>query len=91
MEASKVETTKFKIYVDVIAEFTKNGKLRPMYLIWEDGRKYEIDRVKACQRAASRKAGGVGLRYTIMVEGQERYLFYEENYHWFVEAKGVSG
>ena len=89
MVTSKVESTKFKLYVDVIAEFTKDGKLRPLWLIWEDGRKYEIDRIKSCQRAASRKAGGVGLRYTIMVQGQERYLYYEENYHWFVEAKGA--
>ena len=87
MKPSKIESTQYKIYVDVVAEFTANGKLIPRSLTWEDGRKYEIDRVICCQRAASRKAGGTGLRYTIRVQGQERFLFYEENYHWFVESK----
>ena len=52
-----------------------------------NGRKYEIQRIKQCVRAASRKAGGVGLRFTCIIAGGEHYLFYEENYRWFVERK----
>ena len=70
MVTSKVESTKFKIYVDVIAEFTKDGKLRPLWLIWEDGRKYEIDRIKSCQRAASRKAGALGFDIPLWCRGR---------------------
>ena len=84
-----MESTKYKIYVDVAAEFTRDGKLRPLWLTWTDGKKYLIDKVTRCERAASRKAGGCGIRYTIMVQGHERYLFYEENYQWFVEAKNA--
>jgi len=76
-----------KAYVDVIAEFTPDGGLKPLSIIWEDGRRYEIDKVTDKRRAASLKAGGAGLRFTCMIQGQQTYLFYEENYRWFVEAK----
>lgn len=76
-----------KVYVDVLAEFSREGFLRPCRITWEDGRKYMIDRVKKCERRASRKAGGMGLMYTCMVEGQEVSLFYEENQRWFVTRK----
>ncbi len=38
------------------------------------------------RRAASTKAGGQGIRYTVRVLGRETYLFEEEN-RWFVEAR----
>lgn len=46
-----------KVYVDVDAKFTADGQLRPLCITWEDGTKYEIERIKHCERAASRKAG----------------------------------
>ena len=33
----------YKVYVDVGAEFTDDGRLMPQYLVWEDGIRYEID------------------------------------------------
>ena len=78
-----------KVYVEVDAKFTPDGQLRPLQVIWEDGRKFEIQRVKQCVRAASRKAGGVGLRFTCIIAGGEHYLFYEENYRWFMERRTV--
>lgn len=76
-----------KVYVDVTAEFTKEGVLTPKSIRWEDGIIYEISRVKDCRRAASMKAGGVGMRYTCVIEGQVKYLFYEDNNMWFVEGR----
>ena len=86
-EESGCEISPAKVYVDVLAEFPREGFLRPCRITWEDGRKYTIDRVKRCERRASRKAGGMGLMYTCMVEGQEVNLFYEENQRWFVTRK----
>ena len=56
---------------------------------------YEIDRIKAIQPAPALKAGGQGDRYTIMINGRERYLFFEHNADygseklgkWFVERR----
>ena len=58
-----------KIYVDVNATFTKDGRLLPRSFIWKDGQIYEIQRVTDVRRAASLKAGGVGIRYTCIVNG----------------------
>ncbi len=82
-------------YVDVNVDFDKDGYMLPKMLIWEDGHRYKIDKIKAIQPAPALKAGGQGDRYTIMIEGHERYLFFEHNADygdekigkWFVERK----
>ena len=64
-----------KVYVSTAAEFSADGFLRPLWIIWEDGRRFDIDRVVQVERAASRKAGGVGLRYTVMIGGKRHHLY----------------
>ncbi len=84
-----------KEYVEVEVTFEPDGTMLPKYLVWQDGRHYEIDRVKAIQAAPALKAGGQGDRYTIQIEGKERFLFFEHNTDygsekpgkWFVERK----
>ena len=46
-------------------------------------------RVKDKRRAASTRAGGVGERYTCVVDGKEIFLFYEDNNMWFMERAGA--
>ena len=43
----------------------------PREIIWEDGQKYEIDRVIDIRPAYAAKAGGQGDRYTIKSMVQE--------------------
>lgn len=67
-----------------------DGSLRPRSIVWEDGTRYEIDRVVDVQRRASLKAGGLGLRYTVEMGRHTRYLWLEEDggtLRWFVERK----
>ena len=85
----KVITLSNKVYVDVLAEFSKDGLLIPKEITWEVGRKYEITRVKDKRRAASTRAGCVGERYTCVVDGKEIFLFYEDNNMWFMERAGA--
>ena len=89
------QTKPMKVYVDVLVAFDTDGLMRPKALIWEDGARYKIDRVKAIRPAHAERAGGQGDRYTIMVGGHERYLYFEHNTdfgnknvgRWFVERK----
>lgn len=81
-----MEPKRRKVYVDVNLDVDKDGNKRPRVITWEDGIKYEVDRVKQICRAASTKVGGCGIRYTVMVCGKETYLFNEDE-RWFVEAK----
>ena len=73
-----------KIYLKVNADFDVNGKIVPRSIEWEDGRVFAIDRVLDVRRAASLKAGGVGLRYICRIRGRTVALFNDEN-KWFME------
>lgn len=87
-----------KVYVQVNADFNPDGVMIPTSLIWEDGSKYEIDKVTDIRQASAMKAGGQGDRYTIRVNGRESYLFFERcpsltgNVigRWFVERRVYS-
>ena len=84
-----------KVYVAVNAYFNEEGVMLPKDLTWEDGSKYEIDKVSDIHQAAAMKAGGQGDRYTIGVNGKDTYLFFERSSshsgniigRWFVERK----
>ena len=79
-----------KVYVSVIEVRYKDGRLMPLSVIWEDDRRYKIDKVLDIRPAASIKAGGAGMRYKIRVRDRETYLFLEEDKagaKWFMERK----
>lgn len=73
-----------KINLEVNADFDLDGNIRPMAITWEDGRVFEIDRILDVRRAASLKAGGVGIRYICRVRGKTVKLFNDEG-RWFME------
>jgi len=75
-----------KVYVDVTVNVNRDGEIRPTSFIWEDGKRYKIDKVKFIAPRASTKVGGRGMMYTVVIQGQERYL-YDEDGRWFVEAR----
>ena len=75
-----------KVYVEVTARFDVEGNITPLSVTWEDGMVYEIDRILDRRRAASLKAGGIGMRYTCRISGRQSYLYYEDP-RWFVEGK----
>jgi len=84
-----------KVYVSVRVDFRDDGVMLPREITWEDGTKYEVDRVLDIRQAPAMKAGGQGDRYTIKIRGQQSYLFFErstESYgnnigRWFVERR----
>lgn len=76
-----------KQYVGVQAAFSPEGDIRPLCIVWEDGRTFDIDRVTSVQRAASLRSGGGGIRYQCQVHGRWVYLFLEQQ-RWFLERVG---
>ena len=86
-----------KVYVAVKADFNEDGIMLPRELTWEDGTRYEIDRVLDIRQAAAMKAGGQGDRYTVRIRGKQSYLFFERSTNqtgnqlgrWFVERRHV--
>ena len=81
------QTNPYKAYVEVIADFSADGRMKPLKIVWENGRTYEVDRILRTDRGASLKAGGAGIRYVCRILGQKVELYYEENGFWFVRRK----
>ena len=76
-----------RTYVKVNSDFDATGYMQPRAITWRDGRVFKIDAVKdLCP-------GRRGERYTVVIKGEERYLFYERPSEllpnrfgrWFVE------
>jgi len=77
----------YKKYVDVIVCDNADGTKEPIAIWWDKDVLYKIDKFTDVHPRASMKAGGSGIRYTCMIDGHEKFLWYEED-RWFVEAKG---
>lgn len=84
-----------KTYVEVSVSFDENGYMTPRTLTWEDGTRFEIDRILDVRPAPAQRGGGYGDRYTIRIGTQQSYLFFERSPapsgtqlgRWFVERK----
>ncbi len=74
--------------IDVIAKMSKDGLVVPLSIVWDDGKTYEIDKVLDIRKKASLKGGGMGLRYTCNIKGQEKFIWLDE-YIWFVEISST--
>ena len=80
-----------KIYVKVSADFDCSGGLHPRSIIWSDGRVFDIDDITDFYPGYT--ADHCGDRYTVIIKGETRYLFFERTDEmiaskvgrWFVE------
>ena len=84
---------KSKRYIRVIGDFrlsydTKceciKGVIKPLILVYTDGRQYLIDYVSEPIKRASLKSGGIGLRYRCRIKNTQFFLFLENDI-WFFE------
>lgn len=76
-----------KVYVAVTLKVDREGKVIPLRFEWEDGRVFEIDRVRSEGMSPARHLWAIlTRRYDITVAGKERELFVEtRSNRWFVE------
>ena len=81
-----MNTQRKKRYVPVIVRFGADGRLRPQIIEFDEEHKYAIEKVLDVRRAACQSVGGVGDRYTVLIDGQERYLWFERD-RFFVEER----
>ena len=62
-----------KVYVAVKADFAENGKMIPRQITWEDGTKYEIDRILDVRQAVAIKARRE--QYRSLVRGTKDFAY----------------
>ena len=75
-----------KAYVSVNLDVDKEGVFYPRLIRWDNGLVFQIEQILYKCRASSKKVGGGGIRYTVMIKGNETFLF-REGEKWFVEAR----
>ena len=73
-----------RVELNIIVQHLPNGQAIPKTIIWEDGRKFPIDRVLDTRKAAALKCGGIGTRYICRVYNKEVAIF-DEDGCWFLE------
>ena len=83
------EKTFRRVDVGVTLKVSPEGNVWPLTITFENGKTYTIDRLKERKRAAATKDGGTGIRYTVVIQNRETYLFEDEG-KWFVEAKNYA-
>ena len=71
---------KTEVKVETIVE---DGDIVPIVLIWPDGRRFIIQRV--IYSSASPVNEYEGIRYSVSINGQERYI-YLVNDRWYVQS-----
>lgn len=74
-----------KKYVPVLVHFDQEGRMKPV-MIEFDMQKFPVDKIIDVRRAACQSVGGVGDRYTVLIQGKESFLWFEKG-RWFVAAK----
>lgn len=73
-----------KIDLIVNARHNADGSIVPIFIVWGDGRVFEVDKGIEVKRAASIKAGSLGIRYRCKIMGKEIDLFDDDD-KWFME------
>ncbi len=74
-----------KQYVRVVAELGADGNVTPLYVIWPDGRRFDIDRVVDTGFSTSSKTGCSGVRYAVQIAGQNKVIW-RDGRGFFVEC-----
>lgn len=85
---------KQKTYVKVTSLFDATGYMEPKEIIWKDGRVFPIERVSDFCPASNVAEGHHGDCYTVLVNGEKKFLFFERTDprhaarfgRWYVEA-----
>ena len=67
-----------KVYVKVNTDFDSTGYMLPRSIIWDDGRVFNIEEIRDFRPASSIDKNLSGDCYTIIVHGEEKFLFFEK-------------
>lgn len=93
-----------RIYVKVSSDFDSTGYMQPRSITWSDGRVFRIDAIRDFYPAGAGNLNVTGHswrvssndRYTVIIQGEQRYLYFERSRpgfvttvgRWFVEVAG---
>ena len=67
-----------RVYVNVVLSVDSTGFMKPSAIKWTDGRTFDIERIRDFRPASAAGNDINGDCYTVVIKGQDRYLFFEE-------------
>ena len=73
-----MKTRSEKVYVKVNVDCDSKGYMTPKAITWSDGRIFIIEKVKDHCPTSTIARGYTGDCYTIVIHGEDRYLFFEK-------------
>ena len=79
-------------YIDVIADFSADGTIRPAGIRLADGSAFAVNKVISVVHMSATKHDGAETRYFVRIGDREHYLFFEDAQlsrapRWFVKGK----
>lgn len=77
-----------RVYVKVNSDFDSTGSVTPRAIIWSDGRVFKIDAVRDYRPASTMGKGCTGNCYTVLIQGEEKLLFFEKTNEYFANRVG---
>lgn len=88
-----IRTKSERVYVKVDSSFDETGYMRPKSITWSDGRTFTIESVTDFRPADTVGISISGDCYTVVINGQQKHLFFEHTDprfagrfgRWFVE------
>lgn len=75
-----------RTYVEVIARHAIDGRVEPLTIVWADGRRFDIARIRKTCRGACLKTAGHAIRYDVEINRRVKHL-YRCPEGWFVETR----
>ena len=75
-----------KKYVSVNIDVDKDGVIRPLRILWDDGRQWEVTKVLHTCTASHHEFEGI--RYTIIVGRAVKYL-YRDGQRWYSDPPSI--
>lgn len=66
-----------RVYVKVDSSFDPTGFMQPTSITWSDGRTFPIEIVRDFRPAGTADNGYSGDCFTVLIQGQEKHLFFE--------------
>ena len=66
-----------RVYVKVNSDFDSTGYMQPKSITWADGRTFPIDAVRDFRPAGTANNNFSGDYFTVLIQGQEKHLFFE--------------
>lgn len=75
-------------YIEVYAQWDKEGHVTPLAVELDNEKRYRVERVVRKHPMSVIVNGGIGMRYTVVIDGRERHLYYDGR--WWILVPGYT-